>query len=393
MLLEQRLPDPVRPRLSSWRTRAGRVLVIDHQVPMPDHDSGSTRMYALLLLLRDLGFGVTFVPQNAILIPRYQQALTSQGIEVLGGPGDLDAYLDQVGPELAIVILSRPTVAWANYPMIRSLVPESPIVYDTVDLHFVRERKRAATEGGIEAKRSATFHYDMELSLARLADQVWTVSPEERDALLAEIPDLQVAVVPNIHAEEPLGLTFAQREGVLFVGNFAHLPNVDAAQWLVEEILPLVRQEVPDLTLHLAGSNVSEQITALASDHVVVHGWVPTLGDLYRRLRLSVAPLRFGAGMKGKVGESLSFGVPIVTTSIGAEGLGPIDRQGALVADDAAELARLIVDAYGDSDLWAMLSSSGRALMAQRFSPEAVRSQLAPILSGLGVVLDPPSPA
>jgi GT2 family glycosyltransferase/glycosyltransferase involved in cell wall biosynthesis len=382
-------PAPASPRLSSWRRPAGRVLVVDHQIPTPDQDSGSLRMFELLLLLDDLGLGVTFVPQDGVTVPRYRDALASLGVEVLDGPGALDLYLKAVGPSLALVILSRPTVAWANYPMIRSLVPQATIVYDTVDLHYLRERARAAVEGGVAAQRSADYHYGIELSLVRLADQTWAVSPEERDALLLEEPGLRIAVVPNIHRDHSAGPSFAQRSGVLFVGNYTHHPNVDAARWLATEILPIVRAEVPDVTLHLAGANPTDEVQALAGDGVVVHGWVPSMDELYRQVRVSVAPLRFGAGMKGKVGESLAYGVPVVSTPTGAEGIGLRHGNGLVVAEDAAGLARSILGVHRDPTLWARLSANGRQTVARQYSPASVRVGLSQILAKLGVLTLP----
>ncbi len=384
-LAQQRDPEPSLPQLSSWRAPAGRALIIDHQIPMPDYDSGSLRMFEILQILRDFGLGVTFVPQNGIVIPHYRDALLSLGIEVLRGPGDLDPYLEQVGSALELVVLSRPTVAWANYPMIRSLVPETTIVYDTVDLHYLRERGRAEVEGSMAAKRNAEFHYGMELTLADLTDQTWTVSQAEKDSLLAENPDLSVRVVPNIHRDEPPGPRFEQREGILFVGNYTHPPNRDAAQWLANEILPLVRAELPDVQLHLAGSHPTDEIKALAGDGVIVHGWVPMIEELYRRVRLSAAPLRFGAGQKGKVGESLALGVPVVTTPVGAQGFDLRHGRDALIAENATDLARALIDSYRDRELWTALAAHGREAVSGCCSPASVRRTLGQILTELGL--------
>jgi len=342
-------------------------------------------MFEILKILSELGLGVTFVPNNGIVIPRYRESLLALGIEVLGGPGDLDPYLAAVGSALSVVVLSRPTVAWANYPMIRSLVPETTIVYDTVDLHYLRELGRAELEGGTAAKQSADFHYGMEVTLAKLCDQTWTVSPSEKTALLDEVPDLRVEVVPNVHRDEAPGPGFEQREGILFMGNYAHLANRDAARWLVEEILPLVRAELPDVQVHLVGSNITEELRALAGVGVVIHGWVPAVDDIYRRVRLTVAPLRFGAGQKGKVGESLAFGVPVVTTPIGAQGFVMEDGRDALIGESATELATALVKAYGDPDLWSELAANGRQRVSDDFSPASVRSSLGRILTDLGV--------
>jgi Ca2+/H+ antiporter len=185
------------------------------------------------------------------------------------------------------VILSRPTVAWANYPMLRSLAPDAVLIYDTVDLHFVRERRRAAAEGDAgAATRRADYLYGMEMTLVDLADQVWVVSAPEAEVLLEIDPSFDVAVVPTIHREEAAGPPFETREGLLFVGNFAHDPNRDAARWLVEEIVPLVRRELGPVPVALAGSRVTAEIEALAGDGISVLGWVPDLEPIYHRTRV-----------------------------------------------------------------------------------------------------------
>ena len=377
--------DPGHVRLASWRTDAGRVVVVDHQIPMPDHDSGSRRMLELLVLLQDLGFGVTFVPQNGVTIPQYRDHLQALGIEVLGGPGDLDRYLQEIGDGLPLAVLSRPTVAWANLPMFRSLVPGTKIVYDTVDLHFVRERRRADVEDDTGAHDSARFHYDMELTLARLADAVWVVSEDEQAMLLKEDSSLNVSVVPNIHREEPPGPAFEGREGLLFVGSFPHAPNRDAALWLAQEILPLVHESIPDVALYLVGSHPTDDILALDSADVHVLGWVSDLEDLYHRTRLFVAPIRYGAGMKGKIGESLAYGLPVVTTTLGSEGMRLEHGRDVLLADDAEGLARAAVAAYHDAPLWDRLAANGQRAITDQFSPSRVREELIGILDRLGV--------
>jgi O-antigen biosynthesis protein len=384
--------DHEHVRAASWRSPSGRCLVIDHALPMPDHDSGSRRMSELLGILGDLGFAVTFVPQNGIDLPTYRDALAARGIEVLGGPGDLDAYIKGVGPDLRLVVASRPTVAWANYPMIRSLAPDALLVYDTVDLHYVRERRRAITEADpAAATKSAAYHYGMEITLAQLVDQVWVVSEPEAEALREIDPVLDVAVVPNIHRPEPPGPPFEAREGLLFVGNYAHDPNRDAATWLVEEILPAVRRELGDVPVGLAGSHVTPEIEALRDAGVTVHGWLPRLDDLYHRARVFVAPLRFGAGMKGKIGEACGYGLPVVSTSVGVEGMGLVDGKDALVRDDAASFAAAVVEAYRERELWLRLAHGGRRAVDERLSPERVRVDLAQALKSLGMTLVEPA--
>lgn len=384
-------PDHAHVRASSWRAPAGHCLVVDHALPMPDFDSGSRRMSELLGILGDLGFAVTFVPQNGIDLPDYRAPLAARGVEVLRSPADLDDYVKGVLPDLRLMVLSRPTVAWANYPMLRSLAPEALLVYDTVDLHYLREHRRAGTEADPwSATRSADFHYGMERSLVSLVDQVWVVSDVEADLLRSADPSLDVAVVPNVHREEPAGPPYEAREGLLFVGNYAHDPNRDAVDWLTREILPLVRRELGPVPVSLAGSRMTPEVESLAGDGVSALGWVPTLGGTYRRTRVFVAPLRYGAGMKGKVGEACAHGLPVVTTSVGVEGMGLVDGEEVLVADDAESFAAAVVRAYRDPDLWERLAAGGRAGVQRRLSPERVRADLAHILKAAGLsVVEP----
>lgn len=379
-------PDPTPAvRIASWRPPGGRVLVVDHKVPRPDHDSGSRRMFEMLTLLTSLGFGVTFVPQDGELSMPYTGALQGRGVEVLRGPDEMPRFLDDVGSALRLAILCRPTIAWSHYPLLRSLAPASKLVYDTVDLHFVREHRRAEIGGTAEAHQSAKYHHEIELTLARLYDATWVVSDAEADLLKAEDPSLTPFVVPNIHPRQDLGPGFSGREGLLFVGSVPHPANRDAMLRLVDETLPLVHKEIPEVKLLLVGSEPTEEIRALSRDRVEVLGWVQDLNDLYRRCRLFVAPLRFGAGMKGKIGESLSYGLPVVTTSVGAEGMHLVNGEDVLIADEPERFAAAICRAYTDSLLWTRLSAGGRGTIEARYSPEASRRNLVRVLDLLAV--------
>jgi GT2 family glycosyltransferase/SAM-dependent methyltransferase/glycosyltransferase involved in cell wall biosynthesis len=384
-LLAQHESDPAIERIACRRAPAGQVLVVSDRVPLPNQDSGSKRMSELLLALRDLGLAVTFVPNDGQSQGAYSTALQRAGIEVVYGSFDERKLLRELSPALDLAILSRPEPAWRWQPLVREVCPEAKIIYDTVDLHFLREARRAEIEADPAVARAAARYHDMEVSLARISDATLVVSVAERDVLLDELPELQVHVVPNIHGEEHTGRIFEERKGVLFVGSFPHHPNRDAAHWLVEEIMPLVRLEDPDIQTFIVGSSPTDDIRALASDSVRILGWVPDLGNLYEHARLSVAPLRYGAGVKGKVGESMAHGLPVVTTRLGAEGMGLEHEYDVLVADGAPAFAAEILRAYHDADLWTRIASNARRTIARDSSPFAIRSSLAKILGEIGV--------
>jgi glycosyltransferase involved in cell wall biosynthesis len=304
---------------------------------------------------------------------------------VLYGPLDEEKLLRSLAPGLDVAFLSRPDPAWRWQPLVRDFCPEAKIIYDTVDLHFLRERRRAEIEADPEVARAAERYHDMELALAHLADATLVVSEYEREVLEKEDPNLAVYVVPNVHGEEHVGRSFEQRKGVLFVGSFPHPPNRDAVRWLVQDILPLVAQADPDIPAFIVGSEPTAEILALGSENVRIMGWVPDLENLYEHARLAVAPLRYGAGVKGKVGEAMAHGLPVVSTRLGAEGMGLVHEHDVLVADSEQGFAAEILRGYHDADLWTRLSATARRTIERDSSPSAIRSSLRTILCEVGV--------
>jgi glycosyltransferase involved in cell wall biosynthesis len=278
-------------------------------------------------------------------------------------------------------------VAWGVVPTLRELAPEAKIIYDTVDLHFLRERRRAVVEVDDEATRMAEHYRELELWLANATDATFVVSDVERDLLLQEAPDTRVYVVPTIHRNQQPGGGMLDRDGLLFVGSFNHPPNRDAVEWLTAEILPIVRKSLPEIPMFIVGSNPTEEISRLDGDGIHVLGWVPDLRHLYRRTRLFVAPLRYGAGIRGKIGESAAFGLPVVSTTIGAEGLNLTSGESIVLADTAEDFAAAIVQTYQDQARWPMIASGARRAIALQCSPGMIRHRLAEALEDIGVPL------
>ncbi|MGH3620529.1 MAG: glycosyltransferase family 4 protein, partial [Sciscionella sp.] len=368
--------------------RGGLVLVVDHQVPSPDKDSGSVRMRRLLDVLVAQGARVVFFASNGALPRGYTDDLQQAGVTVLADEAGQHEFLREAGEELRLVLLSRPNVAWRYLEQVRDCAPQALLAYDTVDLHFVRLGRQAelAAELGDTARaaalrKRADASRELELGLVRSADVALTVSDSERAVLTAHVPDAEFAVLSNVHIERGPAATPSGRTRLLFVGSFDHPPNVDAARWLAEEIMPLVRKRCPEAVLDLVGSNPPAEVLALDGDGVVSHGWVPDLAPLYAAARLSVAPLRFGAGVKGKVGESLGHGVPVVGTPVAFEGTALTEGREVLIGTTAEQIADAVVTALGDDELWQRLSDAGRATIAEQFGPELARATLNDLLA------------
>ncbi len=217
--------------------------------------------------------------------------------------------------------MSRHYVAVQHLSAVRTFAPKALVVFDTVDLHFLRTERQAELEGSAIARAAARAKREEELALIRKADVTLVVSPFEQ-ALLAElVPDARVMVLSTIHELLPGGKPFAEREGLVFIGGFQHPPNTDAVLWYAREILPHVREALPGAKTYIVGSKVPANVRALAADDFIVTGYVPDVTSYFTGCRASIAPLRYGAGVKGKINLAMSYGLPVVATTPSIEGM------------------------------------------------------------------------
>jgi GT2 family glycosyltransferase len=382
----KRQPDPISGPDSVHEVRhhrhRGHVLVIDATTPEPDKDSGSMRMVAMLTILRDLGFRVSFIPENLAWSGRYTRELQALGIEVLHHPwvNDIEEWLAIHGTGLDCVIVSRHYVLAPLMTVLRRQCPRATLVFDTVDLHFLREERMAAVSDTDSARRSARKTREAELAMIERTDATLVVSPVEKQLLDKLLPDADVRVLSNIHRVHGRKRGWAERRDLMFVGGFQHPPNLDAAEWLIDEIMPRVRRDIPDARLHIIGSRMPESLRERRCEGVVMHGYVEDLGPYLEGCRLSVAPLRYGAGVKGKVNQAMAWGLPVVATACAAEGMYLADGEDVLVADTTEAFAAAIVRAYNDEALWTKLSDGGLANVEQHFSYDAARRAIVELM-------------
>jgi GT2 family glycosyltransferase len=385
----RRQPAPIAdarfaPAAANWRA-CDRVLIVDACTPMPDHDSGSLRMVNLIRLLRELGYAVSFLPDNRVHDGRYTEALQALGVEALYHPfvADPIAWLRERGRDLNVIVLSRHYIA-ANYVgLARLYAPQARLIFDTVDLHYLREQRAAELEGKPELAQQATRTQAQEFKLMRECDVSLVVSDVEKQLLARELPKVHIEIVSNVHEVYGRRREFDARRDLVFVGGFQHPPNTDAVLWFVREVFPLVRATLPDVTFHVIGSKAPPQILELAHDGVIVHGFVDDIAPYMDGCRLSVAPLRYGAGVKGKVNMAMSYGLPVVATSTAVEGMHVRAGEDVMVADTVVDLAAAILRAYGDATLWKKLSDNGLANVRRHFSFDAARAALQKILPPL----------
>jgi O-antigen biosynthesis protein len=349
-----------------------RVLVFDERVPSPDKDAGSLRMLMILKTLAAWSH-VIFVPFNRPQGIEYERALWQAGIET----ADATHYRSLLKNENTLAaIVSRPSMGSVFIKRIRRLNPGVRVVFDMVDTHFVRFQREYEISGERAALKEAKRYRKLETKLAQESDLVWCASPEDKSVMQREAPDSKIEVVPTIHELRDSGKAFEERQGLLFIGNLAHRPNEDAVLFFMREVYPLVRQSLGNVRLDIIGDNPSPAIAAHNSDEVRILGYVPDVEPYLSSARVFIAPLRFGAGIKGKVGEAMAHGIPVVTSSIGAEGFGLTPGLDVMIGDDPTSFATAIFELYSQKDLWQRVALNSRLRIEQHFTPEVVAATI-----------------
>ena len=350
-----------------------RALVIDSLRPDAKRDAGSQAILSHMAALEGLGYDVCFIAADQMTLTTRLETLPT--VTVQGAPvfASVEDALSRQKDSFDVVYLHREDVATRYMALVRRNQSKARVLYSVADLHFLRLARQAAIQGRPELMAKANQVRIAEYRAALQADAVLTHSQTEAAQLRKDLPQANVHIVPWAVSQTTSEAT--NRTGVLFVGNYAHAPNGDAARWLVQDIMPAVWAMDPTITCTLVGAGMPDSIHALASDRVRVLGHVQDLGNVLGQARLSVAPLRFGAGIKGKVLESLSAGVPCIMTPVAAEGLTLPKNLQPLVQATAEDLARQIFALHTDEDL-SDVTNAGRAYTQTMFSEEAVMAAL-----------------
>lgn len=388
--LESHFPNADKVFLArdrSW-TRP-HVLIVDHYVPQPDRDAGSRATWHVVKMLVEKGYHVTFWPENLHHDIEYTKIMQQFGVEVLYGGeywGKFAAWIAENGRYIDAVILNRPHVSVNFLDSVRQH-STARVIYYGHDIHHLRMAEQIRVQPDEAVTAEMIRFRKMEHRMWAEADVILYPSSAEtmhvREWLSGSDVEAVAETIPLFaYDQEPRAPGPANRQGILFVAGFAHPPNVDAACWFVGEVLPLIREQVPGVELTLAGSNPHPAVLALAGPGIEVTGYVSDarLAEYYRAQRVSVAPLRFGGGVKGKVLESLRFGLPCVTTFTGMQGLDDA-RNFMRYADSPSGMAAAVAALLNDDALWHDVSANSQAFIRRCYSKEAVWQKLSASLS------------
>lgn len=373
--------DPDQVEIAANRRGGPRVIVFDHEVPTPDRDSGSVRMSLILKSLSTWGRPV-FVPVYQSAGKEYEARLEKQGVQI----SSISEYKEIIkSGDVYAAILSRAATADAVFSTVRKLDPSIKVIFDTVDLHHLRLEREYQLTGELKYAEESALLKKQETRLAALCDQVWCVTSEDKEYLQREVLRANIKVIPNIHPPQNRGREFDEREGLFFIANFNHRPNVDAVHYFVLKIFPLIQKAIPSAKFYIAGSYMPEEIKWYGSHNsaITTLGYVPDVDSIFHRARVFVAPLRYGSGMKGKVGQALSYGLPVVTTPIGAEGIGLRHEQESMIAHDQESFAEMVIKVYRHPELWQRLSDQGYKHIEKLYSPHIIEKNIFNVLSEL----------
>jgi glycosyltransferase involved in cell wall biosynthesis len=369
----------------------GKVILIgaDHP-PLWDQQGGGFRMMTLIEMIGALGWKMLFASlcdiggmPTALSTEagrsRYEASLSAHGIiRFAYGVDQVEAMLAETGHAVAQALLTFPHVTELFLPLVRLHCRSARVLYDMVDFHALRMEREADLKNDAALRGRSVDMKALELANCRAADVTIAISEAERAAMLRLAPDAAIAVVPYLLHVPKNPLPGPEgRSNILFVGGFQHPPNSDAVIWFATEIWPRLRVALHGCRFQIAGANPGPEVMALTRhEGIDVLGYQADLTPLFDTARVFAAPLRFGAGQKGKVAQSLALGLPVVTTAIGAEGMALIDGQHALIAPDLDSFADAILRLYHDNTLWRHLQAAGRDLVAATLSADALRDTL-----------------
>ena len=370
------------------------ILIIGARIPTPDLDAGSERMICLLSQLRELFPSVTFIPKFPSAWPPYNKQVKEATARLkrnrISVPPQVEnrslaVFLENSGREFDTIILSDVYVAAECLPQVRKINPGAHIIFDTVDLHYLRYFREAKLRRSQVLLKKAMEIKQQEISTVNRADLTIVVTKREKEILEKECPSRKIAVLSSVYQEKNRSIPFEARKDLLFIGSFDHRPNLDAVEYFLNDVFPVILKKIESIKLYIIGANPPKWVREFNTGNTVVTGYIPDLRLYFNKCRLSIAPLRFGAGIKGKILTSMSYGLPIVASSIAAEGLQVQNGEHLFTADESRLFAERLVEVYQDKALWEKFSVAGINMIRRFYSHEAFHSSLIKLLDELEI--------
>jgi glycosyltransferase involved in cell wall biosynthesis len=366
-----------------------RALVIDDRMPDAARDAGSNAILGHMRALIALGYQVEFVATQQIVDDAAPLPLPHGFDAVHWHQAPAVATVEEVLRRNAgayeLIYLHRLSNASAYAGLARHWCPRAHVVYSVADLHHLRLARQAQVQGLPNLLARARAVKQAELLAMRSVDTVITHSLAEAEYLAREASGTRVHVVGWPIEAGARDVEFARRSGIAFIGSAAHDPNRDAVPWLVHEIMPRVWERDPTIICNIVGADWTAVLPEHLDRRIQFTGKVPDLAAVFDEIRLTVAPLRFGAGIKGKVLESFAAEVPCVMTPVAVEGLPLTPDVRRLIAEKPDQIADLICLLHANAGANAEAAQAGLGMLAKNFTTDGVQRHLSAALARTGV--------
>lgn len=362
------------------------ILMVSAVLPMPDKDAGSINTQYIIKIMLDLGYSVSFFPLYfRVYVPGYTENLQKIGVNVIDNSHvrNLAEYLKDQGKNYTSIHLFRYDVANDSLKIIKKYAPDCRIVFHNMELAYLREKRQAAVEKSLMMLLKSLRTKRIESKIIEMSNYTVVHTQFERAKILNELragSPAKVRVFPYVYECER-GRPFEEREGIMFIGNYIHPPNYDAAVFLLKDILPKIREKHLDIKCYIVGSNPPEEFFNLKDKDTIITGFVEDAKEYFRNVRLTVAPLRFSSSVRGKIVASLSHGTPCVTTTIGAEGMGFTNERDILIADNPDIFAQCVIGLYRDYGLWHKISDNGKSFIEENYSYSSGKQIIAGLMN------------
>lgn len=367
------------PNFEAINNENKTIVFISGAMPTHDKDSGSNRLLEIILAFKKLNYNCIICVENVFEDDIYVQFYKQLGVTVYVESLQFNSYKSFLKSVNSIdyIWYYGPNTLKNYLNKVSKFLPKAKSIFDMVDIHFLRyKRAIELNPTRISLKKRFRKYFTIETQLAKKVDFVIAISDKEKTFMSDYLPKNEIITISNVHypkvKQEDIP-SFDNRENLLFIGS-AHTPNIDAVHYLYDEIMPLVWDKLPNVKVQIIGS-VDKEINTISNKNIEFLGFVENVEPYFLNSKLMIAPLRYGAGVKGKVGQAFEYYLPVVTTSIGAEGMFLENDINAIIVDNATDFANKIIEVYNQSEIWEKLSKNSE-LSLYPFSKEKLEKTI-----------------
>lgn len=355
------------------------IVFICGSIPTFDKDSGSNRLKEIIKAYIELNFNCIIIVNQLENATKYFDYFNGLGVLIYNDHKTKNktiSFLKSI-PKIDFIWYYGPNSLKKNYAIVSKIQPHSKSIYDMVDIHFLRYKRAIdLNPKKISLKKRYNKYFKIETVLAKRVDVVIAISEQEKSIMSSYLDKNKIITISNIHYPKinwQDTLPFEKRKNILFIGS-SHTPNIDALYYLHEKIMPIVWKELPHLKVDVIG-NLNNEITDINHINIIFHGYVPEIEPFFNTAKFMIAPLRYGAGVKGKIGQSFEYYLPLITTEIGAEGMFLKHNENALIANNDEDFANKIINLYNNENLWQHLQNHSEESL-KPFSREILRKKI-----------------